>query len=231
MESLRGQINGRFAVRYNDSAESKWDYNISGHLDRGRLDDERLPHPWTDVQASFEANTRGFAIHKLTANSGPATLQLELERTGYHDNAPLLLVAEARQLRLDSRLAEILPAGWQDAWQKARPAGEIDLDAKLRYDGTKWTPDVAVACHNVAFTYEKFPYRLEHGAGTVVLRDNALHVDMTAYSDVEPVHLKGDVQQPGPAWSGSFTVDARRLPVDQKLSAALPPKPRKSSSR
>ena len=150
-----------------------WTYDVSGELNRGRLDDSRLPHPLTELKAGFHVTSAGFSIDNLTANSGPATLALAVRRDGFHERAPMMLVAKATQLRLDRQLATILPEKFQEAWQQSQPEGEVDLDATLHFDGVTWTPDVAVTCHNVGFTYPKFPYRLEHGSGEVVLRNNS----------------------------------------------------------
>ena len=62
LESIRGQANGRFHVRFNDAVEPHWDYQVDGQLNRGRLDDARLPHPWTDMKAGFHFGAGGFAI-------------------------------------------------------------------------------------------------------------------------------------------------------------------------
>ena len=139
----------------------------------------------------------------------------------------MTVVAKATQLRLDRQLSAILPASWQDVWQQSLPAGEVDLDATLLFDGTTWTPDVAVTCHDVALTYPKFPFRLEHGTGRITLKNNVLLIeDMTAYSGGEQIRLRGEIHQPGTDWTGFFTVDTRSLVVDQKLIRALPEKPR-----
>jgi hypothetical protein len=227
LETLRGQVHGKFAVRYDAAAPTPWNYSVTGQLNRGRLDDSRLPHALTELRTDFKADSNGFAIENLTANSGPATIELAMRREGFGESAPLTVVAKAKQLRLDRQLSAILPASWQDLWQQSLPGGEIDLDAKLHFDGIAWTPDVAIACHDVALTYPKFPYRLEHGTGQITLRNNVLSIEeMTAYSGGEQIRLRGEIHQPGEGWTGFFTVDTRNLAVDQKLIVALPEKPR-----
>ena len=224
LEALRGQVHGKFAVRYDGAKPDPWTYEVIGQLSRGRLDDSRLPHPLTELRAGFHVNAHGFAIQNLTANSGPAMLTLDIRREGFGENAPMTVVAKATQLKLDRQLSAILPTSWQEMWQQSLPAGELDLDATLRYDGIQWTPDVVATCHDVALTYPKFPYRLEHGSGRVILKDNVLTVeDMTAYSGGEQIRLRAEIHQPGPEWTGFFTADSRNLPVDQKLIKALPP--------
>ena len=227
LETLRGQVQGKFAVRYNAAAAQPWTYSIAGQLNRGRLDDSRLPQPLTELRAGFKADNAGFAIENLTANAGPASIMLGMRRDGYGEHAPMALVAKATQLRLDRQLSTVLPDSWQDVWCESLPAGEIDLDATLHFDGRTWTPDISVTCHDVAVTYPKFPYRLEHGSGQITLRNNILKVEnLIAYSDGEPIRLRGEIHEPGADWTGSFTVESRNLRVDQKLSRALPPKPR-----
>ena len=67
------------------------------------------------------------------------------------------------------------------------PAGEVDADVQLAFDGQTWRPEVSVRCLNVSFTHHKFPYRLEHGTGTLDLKDDRLKVNLTAYSGSQPV--------------------------------------------
>lgn len=226
LESLRGQANGRFSVRYDSAAEQPWDYQVSGQLNRGRLDDSRLPHALTDMKAGFRCSPGGLAIENLTANAGAATIELNLTRSGLGEDSPMAIVAKARRLKLDQQLAEILPEKMRDQWKEFMPAGELDLDANVRFDGKNWTPDVTVTCHDVAFTYPKFPYRLEHGAGRITLKDDVLIVGMTAFGGVEEVHLDGKIVQPTGEWTGYFQVQGKNLPADQKLTRALPAKPR-----
>ncbi|HEY2837903.1 MAG TPA: hypothetical protein VGJ26_02055, partial [Pirellulales bacterium] len=226
LESLRGQANGRFSVRYDAAAEQPWDYQVSGQLSRGRLDDSRLPHPLTDMKAGFRVTTGGFAIENLSANAGAATLELNLKRSGLAENSPMTVVARAHNLKLDQQLAEILPVEMRDQWKQFMPAGELDLDADVRFDGKNWTPDVTVTCHDVAFTYPKFPYRLEHGAGWISLKNDVLLVKMKAFGGAEEVHLNGEIIHPSGEWTGYFQVDGKNLAADQKLTRALPEKPR-----
>ena len=61
--------------------------------------------------------------------------------TGFEPTSPLALKAEVRQLELDPALLRVLPPSLQDAWRHYSPAGQIDADVRLDYDGQ----DVAAA--------------------------------------------------------------------------------------
>ena len=104
--------------------------------------------------------------------------------------------AEIRQLELDRQLIDVLPETLQEQWLKYRPDGQIDADVKLVYDGQRWRPQLTVHCLNVSFTHHKFPYRLEHGTGTVTLADDVLQANLTASSGNQLVHVDARWQHP-----------------------------------
>ena len=110
-------------------------------------------------------------MEDLAARSGRAAIRVVSARqTGFElGTSPLWLEAEIRQLELDRQLFECLPEVLQDQWRKYRPEGRINADVTLHFDvRTKtWHPDLSVECLNVALTHYKFPYRLEHGTGSL----------------------------------------------------------------
>ena len=86
-------------------------------------------------------------------------------------------------------MVDVLPENLHQQWLKYRPDGQVDADAKLLYDGQRWRPQVTVRCLNVSFTHYKFPYRLEHGTGTITLADDVLQANLTAASGNQLVHV------------------------------------------
>ena len=81
-------------------------------------------------------------------------------------------------------------------------------------------------CLNVSFTHHKFPYRLEHGKGTLDLKNDLLKVNLTAYGGSQPVRLAAEVAHPFPVPTGWFEAKGDDLQLDEALLAALPEKPR-----
>ena len=104
--------------------------------------------------------------------------------------APWWLKAEVRQLELDQRLAAGLPENLRILCDKYSPIGRIDADATLVSDGRRLLgeyTEVTAWCQDVAFSYHKFPYRMEHAQGTLVLKNDVLRADLTAYGGDQPV--------------------------------------------
>lgn len=223
---LRGQGDFGFQVDYDAKAQVPLRFHIAGNLSRGRIDDPRLPRSLTDIRAAVRVDNDGYAIDNLTARSGQASLRLSCRRSGLEETSPLSLNAEVRQLELDRALLAILPPSMQDIWRKYLPAGQIDADVQLDYDGKLWRPKVAVRCLNVSFSHYKFPYRVEHGKGTVDLKDDVLKADLTAYAGSRPVRITAEAVHPLSEPTGWFEARGDDLPIDESLVGALPEKPR-----
>ncbi len=222
LEALRGQVNARYTLQYDVRQIPAFDFEVAGTLQRGRLDDPRLPYPLTELRSTFRCDARSCTIEELTARSGQATLRLNARRQGYSDSSPLELRAEARRLTLDSKLLEILPDRWQQEWHKFLPSGEVDLDVKLGFDGTAWHPELVCKCLNASFSYHKFPYRLERTRGTLELKDGRLKTNLVAASESAQLRLVGETQvlpEPGPSW---FEIRGEEVRFDEKLLSAMP---------
>ncbi len=223
---LRGQGDLRFELSYDPAASLPLKYDVSGRLVRGRIDDARLPHALSDIRATVRVDNGGYAIDDLVARSGQATLRMACRRSGFESGSPLWLKAEVRQFDLDRALLNILPQYAQDIWNKYRPTGKVDADVQISFDGKVWRPEIAVRCLNVSFTHHKFPYRMEHGKGTLDLKDDRLKAVVTAYGGSQPVRLTAEVAHPFSNPTGWFEAKGDDIQLDEPLLAALPEKPR-----
>lgn len=195
---------------------------VKGSLADGSIRDPRLPYPLYDVRARIELDNQHLRMDDVFARNGASTVTLQLERRGWQDNSPLTLTAETRRLELDNRFLEVLPRDLQAMWRKYFPAGSIDAQLRLDFDGRQWKPELAVACQDVSFAYHRFPYRLERSRGTVQLKDNRLQVDLTATASGQDVKIRGDVFHPGADFTGWVEFGCQQpIPLDEKLLAAL----------
>jgi hypothetical protein len=220
---LRGEAELSFQVSRQPAAAPEYQYRVTGRLDRGRIDDPRLPHPLTDLRGKFQLDNAGAVIEEAVGRSNQATVRiLSYRQEGFGPQARKEVKAEIRQLELDRRLLAVLPESLQDHWHKYRPSGTVDADVKLAYDGRAWQPDLVVHCLNVSFTHYKFPYRLEDGKGTLTLKDDVLGLNLTAYSGPQEVRLDGEVLHP--ASGAVFWLEAKAddIPLDEKLLSAIP---------
>ena len=227
LRNLRGEAELQFELSYDPKAVLPLKYMVSGRLARGRIDDARLPHALTEISADVRVDNGGVTIDGLAARIGQATLRMSCRRNGFSDDSPMNLTAQLRGLELDRALLDILPMSLQEQWHKFLPAGRIDADVKLDFDGLHWRPDISARYLNVSLTHHKFPYRLEHGKGTVELHDDLLKVNLIAYSGSRPVRLTAEMADAFTAPVGWFEAKGDDIQLDEALISALPEKPRK----
>lgn len=223
LRELRAEGQMSFGLAYDPKADVPLRFQIAGQLDGGRIDDPRLPlpHPLTDVRIKFNADNGGLVIDKLTASCNQASLKMSCRCAGFGAGSPMWLHAEIKQLELDRQLLGHLPGPLQEEWQKYRPIGVIDADLTLEFDGQNWRPEVAVQCLNVSFMHYKFPYRVDHGKGSLDLKNDRLTLDITAYSGSQPVRLKAEITRPLSGPTGWFEAKGDDIQIEPGMIQAL----------
>lgn len=208
----------------------------------GRVEDPRLPAPITELAGRLRVDGELQEIKDLHGRCGPAAVAISLNRTGWNLRAPLALAARADNVPLDGPLhgpiyhtlitaeSEGLEiAGLlREQWDKYQPEGVVDATIQGTFDGATWTPTATLAGRGLSFESEKFPYRLEHGSGTIRCspatadQPKLVDIDITAYSRETPLHIVGQVIDPQPGAAGWVQITGENLEVDQGMLAAIP---------
>ena len=221
--SFQGQMDITFHIAHRPSRQEPIQWQLAGRLTNGRLQDPRLPYPVTDIWAVFRVDANGLEVDQLFARHGATTLRLSYRRNGYQANCPFHLEAEIRHLELRREwlvLAPMAPSLLRQ-WELYRPSGQVHLDVVLDYDGQHWFPQASVECLDVSFLYAKFPYRLDHGQGRLELRNDTLWLQLTAFSENQPVRIAAEILHPFSEPTGWVEIQAQELPIDQKFFDAL----------
>ncbi|HEY2147629.1 MAG TPA: hypothetical protein VGH32_06810, partial [Pirellulales bacterium] len=225
---LRGQAHFNFHLHDNPAGPSPVLFQVQGQLVRGRFEHPNLPDSLTELAIDFHADNQGLTIDNLTGQVGAASLKLSGRINGFTPGAPLALTAHVEHLLIGRAWERILPQSMIVQWRKFQPAGEINADATLQYDGREWQPSVAVQCLNVSLTYHKFPYRLDRCVGGMTFAGNRLQMDFVGYAASQPVHVVGQfayplglANNPGEHFIGDITVSGRNIPFDRNLFDAL----------
>lgn len=228
LAGLQGQVDLEFKLTHKPDREQPLQFVVTGGLEQGRLAHTRLPYPLSDVRAHWRADNEGLKVDGLVARNGQTTLWLTGHSDGLTADSPVNIEARCRQMVLDNRLLDSMPPDLRVHWNKFLPMGTVDVDLKLAFDGTAWKPNLQVLCHDVSFTYHKFPYRLRRGTGTLQLVDKKLDFKLMAYSDTTPVHIAGEFQNPGKDFTGKVTTQGENLQINDKLLTALPAETRRA---
>lgn len=220
--AVRGRWDLAFSTASPPAGATGPRFSVTGELSGGEIVDARLPYRLHDVTARVACDNERLTIDPLMARHGSSTLRLTLARAGLEAGAPLTLAVEARQWTLERRIVEFLPAEAQAVWRKYFPAGTINAQLRLVFDGRRWQPSGEVECVDVSFAYHKFPYRVERAHGLLRLKDDQLQVRLTAFASGQSVQIQGDFHSPGAGSTGWVELSSNGpLPIDEKLLAAV----------
>ena len=137
----------------------------------------------------------------------------------------LTLTAQVRQLSLDERLYQSLPAAWRAEWNKFAPRGVVDVVAAITLAGQQFEPDIEITCRDVSFSYHKFPLRLQQGRGVIHVQGHTISAPaFQAIANGQVVDLAAEFQNPGPQATGWLTVrSGGPIPLNDEFIAAMHP--------
>lgn len=222
LASCRGKLALKFHVSYDAAEATPYRYQITGRLDQGRVEDPRLPQTLSDLSGTIRCGPDGYVLDDVSARSGQSTLRMSCRAAGYEPTSPVEMQLAVRRLEVGPQLLPVLPKTLEDLWYKYMPSGLIDVDARVRYDGQQWQPELAVRCQNVSFTCQKFPYRVENTQGTLDLTGELLKISLTAQNGRQLIGITGQVYNPLDNATGAIDIRGDGIPLDEKLLSALP---------
>ncbi len=220
LAALRGHSDLTFRLA---GQGTDFQYAVGGRLYEGWINDASLPYSLTDLTAGFSCDRGGLKIEGATARTGVAQLQLDLIRSGFDEASPLTLRASTQQFPLDRRLPLVLPPALRELWDKFQPAGTADVVLTLTFDGLQFQPEAHIECSDLAFTYEKFPYRVHGATGSLHLKHGELDIQLQMPIGGKTTHLQGKLSVIGDKPTGWIEIQTDGpVPMDDELLAALP---------
>ncbi len=182
------------------AAAAAVDWSAAIKLDRGQIAHPLLPEALTDVSLVGRADSNRVLIERLNGKYGAATLALALDRAGWSENAPVALSAKVVGLTVDDRMRAALPDPYSKVWNRFKPAGLVDAEVRVTFDGQKWRPILTANCRGISLTdAEKFPYTLEQTNGRVEYhpaengKADQLRLDLTGVGGGRPVKIKAEL--------------------------------------
>ena len=224
LAGLRAPADLKFSVSRNGEETPR--FSVDGQVARGRLEDQRLPYPLTDINGHVHFDNDGVRLSNVTARDGQTYWILNrFELKGFGKNSPFVLEGGGQQVHLDNKWVPAIPEKWRKYWFYHEPVGDVDVTCRVRYDGERFddndTSIDVVSRNNVSFSFDKFPYRLDRARGVLKVRGKDLNLSALAFAGPQPVSIAGNFRNPGPHFTGSIDISGEKLPIDAKLFAAV----------
>jgi len=202
-----------------------WHYEIEGVLSDGWYSDPGVPYALTAISAQFQINDQGCQVQRVMARAGLAEFQGSFQRRGWQEGAPYELELAARRLPLDTRLPRLLTSTFQSLWNKYSPSGLADVDFEVHWDGQQLQRRATAHLKELAFTYDKFPYRVNRATGTLTWQEDRLTVKLAAPIGGRTATIDGQWQFASGQPVGWLEIQTDGpVPLDEALLAALPEK-------
>src|SRR5262249_19228630 len=120
-------------------------------------------------------------------------------------------------------------AEYDELWDVFKPRGRLDAAVHMvrKKAGEPIELSATVTCRDVAAVYRHFPYPLEHLSGQLVLKKQALTVNLQTLISGKPMILKGEIAKPGLDAVVRLDIEAEAVPIDDAIRKAMPPDVRK----
>lgn len=215
--------------------DGELDYRALVKLQQGNISHAALPFPLQDVQGTLYLDNRQFIARNVSARNAATQIRLrnaEWKRGDVHQ--PLRLEFDVRDLTVDSRLKEHVPAAWKKLFDLLQPAGQIDVEGVLVHDENgKWRPaGIELTAKNGSIAYEKFPYRISEITGTVTQQNDPvrnpgapteLRLELLGRAGRRPVTARGVVTNPGPELQLALDIGVEQLAINDTFVDACPP--------
>lgn len=220
LAGVNAQVELHCDLSYDPARPAPLEFQAVARLTKGRIDDRRLPFPFTEAEGLIVVSQQGVRVEDLVLKNRRTTLRVRGGRQGWRHDSPLTLEFEGRNIVFDRRLRELLPETMHSSWDDFSPEGEADLVGRLKFDGRQWQPEITATALNVGLLFCEFPYPLTRTTGTLKLIGDRLLLDLTGFARTDRVRIMGDLRNPGPQAVGYVQVAADGVRMNEELLSA-----------
>lgn len=228
---LAGALDVNFELRQ-WKPDADLQYAVRVQLKKGELFHALLPFPLRDLNGTFFVDNSVAIFRNVVCRNAATQISVDGQFQRAQRDDPLTLSFDVRDLKLDNRLKERLPAEWRKIFNMIQPTGQVDVQSNLVYDGHgNWRPSgLCLTAKGCSLTYEKFPFRVMEVGGTLKQTPDGagLDLDFLGRAGRQPVTARGAIWRPGPELQLNLDVRVDALVVNDGFISACPPKVQKT---
>ena len=212
----------RLSLEIHDSPDKKFDFGMTAGLKGVGITYKGFPYSLTDLKGEVTVTPEVISLKDLAGrhDRSPVTLHGKLYPGDKEVGADLTV--EAGQLVVDKELYQALDGELKKIWDSLKPSGQADavlhLEQNLPGRGKKLDYHLEICPKGMTVTYEGFPYKFSGVTGLVVAEPGV--VALRKLKCDRDYQLDGEIRDGGRKLK--LKIDARGIPLDKKLLAALP---------
>ena len=218
-----GELDASFAVR---SEKHGITYEAKATIADGRLMHPLVPYPFESISGEVFCKNGLMQLRQVRASSGQTSIALACDMHGFSVGSPIAATIAVKDLSLDQRLYQALPAAIQEAWQKLGVSGLVDAQATLGFDGKLWTPQIRVHAKNAGLEPEFFPYPVRNIHGDFVYQNDSIVAEsLTGTAGGQKISGALTLTRGQPRWLMDLRLAADGpIAIDETLLKSLSPR-------
>ena len=211
----------------NASAHGRLESEIPSISVDGELRDFTLKHPGlpatlsrTDVD--FHIDNQGISVSQAKGLLDASQFNLTYRQRGLLDRESWQLEGAVNHFDFRPKFLPMLPGSFKNFCRDFAPYGVSDMRFQLAHDGRKLHCNLDVDVHDLAVSFIKMPYQLEHCKGQIRWHDDLLNFRLTTNDRGQEIVMSGSVLNPGKRATFKMDIDlSGSLPIDEKLLRAV----------
>ena len=214
--SGKAAFRARAEARFTDSEPR---FAVRGRAEDLTISNNKLPNAIRNTSIDFQCNNNGFKVDRLAGDYANGSFHLTYEQTGLFDRTAWKTSGGLKQFEYDHEVSMALSSNCKKFCHDFSPAGLFDLQFSANSDGEK---RITSQITDMAFSFHRFPYQVEHCVGDVRWIGDVLDFNMQSIEQGQLLTFSGKVDKPGPeaTYRFDFGTDGR-LPIDEKLIRCL----------
>lgn len=201
----------------------------------GRTVYHLFPLPVENTWGEITLSSRRVRIEKMVGHHGASSVSTSgwIDDPGNPEGAlELRIVGRHVELNdeIEAALQRLNPASYE-VYKSLRPEGEVDVSVLVTYTpGNRGIMDTEVEITLLGNTvsYDGFPYRITGGRGTIAIGKTGTRIDVAGRHGPADVTVRGTITGEGEQTAVDLVIDARDVPMDEELAAALPEQQRET---
>jgi hypothetical protein len=233
------QLTGRAAVHaamtHLPGSTHPWSYDVTASLHGGAFSHARLPVPLEQAEAAVHLSNGRLLLATLDARCGDGRLRASVKNAAWPEQTPACpedcaeeVECHVEHLAVTPELFAQLPAACPDLAQDYSPRGPFSVDhSSVRTPDGGWRRRWRIRPEGAAGEFSHFRYPLEAITGEIdVTADSGgrhhVGVDLAGRAAGRPVTVRGEVTGGAPCAGVDMLVEARDVPLDDRIYRALP---------
>ena len=224
-----GELDANFVARLE---QGKFTYEAKATIADGRLMHPQVPYPLESLSGEVFCSNGLMQLRNVRAASGQTSVSCACDVHGFAVGSPISAEIIVRDLSLDQRLYQAVPATIQDTWRKLGVSGVVDAHATLVFDGTRWTPRATVRAKNVGLEPDFFPYPFRNISGDFIYQNDSIVAEkLTGTTGGQKINGALSLSKAQPRWLMDLRVAADGpIAIDEALLKAISPRGAPESS-